>query len=695
MSKKGLAYPPSTVILSLSHRIQSLVLASMCPSVDAESGFVGENMSLPPLAPYPSANVQKHIVPEEWELCVDSWLLLTQRYLLQNSAAFEAQIIDDNYLVDFLITYVAAILTAKDVALAVPRSLQRNTFLLIHRALKEVTKVPPALLDWQFLSGLSIAFHKSQGLIDLLPTVWQQHRLDEATSMRKSKSLFTSMMEQPSPAPLLEDRLTREMALSRLCYPYAQFLMVGSDLLDSIMSAYDRITPPSLQTHLVALTYVCFASLMHEENPRTSALLDHLYTLRTSRVVRALIETTPFLVKFRSHIYSHEKDSGRARPLLEQFSMYGNQSRPKSRVGKKLRKGRPKTTSDYGHDAFSGVHVHKMSLVTQVQDLFPDLGSGFIIKLLDEYKEDIELITAHLLDDSLPSHLKQADHSESFDFSNDTQMGGSSNSAPKLSPRNTPPLPPIRRNIYDDDDFDKLTVDASQLHLGRKNKDLTADELLSSERPSNQKAAILSALAAFDTDDDERDDTYDAEDVGGTVDKTFSDEEGDVPGKKNDEALFDAYRMTPELFNRDWNTRRGQPRAALKRETGMTDEAIEGWAIMLSRNPKRLERLERVHETGSGSKQSTLEATSWRADSGTEGGEDSDLGSYWGGSKGRAGRGGSRGRGGRGGAAVAGPANERDTQIARQRKDASKGSRANHNRRDQRARKMARGGLPG
>ncbi|KAL8827011.1 MAG: hypothetical protein Q9170_007185 [Blastenia crenularia] len=43
---------------------------------------------------------------------------------------------------------------------------------------------------------------------------------------------------------------------------------------------------------------------------------------------------------------------------------------------------------------------------------------------------------------------------------------------------------------------------------------------------------------------------------------------------------------------------------------------------------------------------------------------------------------------------MAGPADEKGTQIARERKDANKGARANHNRRDQRARKMAREAVP-
>lgn len=152
-------------------------------------------------------------------------------------------------------------------------------------------------------------------------------------------------------------------------------------------------------------------------------------------------------------------------------------------------------------------------------------------------------------------------------------------------------------------------------------------------------------------------------------------------------------------------TRRGKARATLKNETGMTDEALEGWAIMIGRDPRRLRRLEAKYSSlaagGSGG-QRVVAATSYRESSAAEEDSDGDAGD---GSRGgreqgpkRGGRGAGRGRGrggGRGGGDVAGPAGDRETQVARQRKDAAKGSRANHNRRDQRARKMARGGFPG
>ena len=161
----------------------------------------------------------------------------------------------------------------------------------------------------------------------------------------------------------------------------------------------------------------------------------------------------------------------------------------------------------------------------------------------------------------------------------------------------------------------------------------------------------------------------------------------------NDEALFRAYKSTPKLFERDAATRRSKPRIALKEETGMTDEAIEGWGLILSRDPRQMRRLEMRFSTFTGG-QKELAPTAWRASPAGSGTEDSDID---GNNRGRGGpRGGRGGRGrGRGRGNVAGPTGDKDTEVARQRKEANKGSRANHNRRDQRARKMARGGFPG
>jgi len=68
------------------------------------------------------------------------------------------------------------------------------------------------------------------------------------------------------------------------------------------------------------------------------------------------------------------------------------------------------------------------------------------------------------------------------------------------------------------------------------------------------------------------------------------DEEADGTGRVTDgveNILGLAYINDPKLFDRDSGTRRSNARQNLKAETGLGDEQIEGWRIMLERNPKK------------------------------------------------------------------------------------------------------------
>ncbi|KAL9044727.1 MAG: hypothetical protein Q9214_002151 [Letrouitia sp. 1 TL-2023] len=476
--------------------------------------------------------------------------------------------------------------------------------------------------------------------------------------------------------------------------------MLGSDFIDAISSAFQKVSVP-LQEKLIAITYLCLSSLMEPLNQKLSLLLDHLYSLDSTSngqsLCSSLCSTTPFLRKMRDGISGPE--AIRAETLMARLDHFERarsaSGKPKKVILRKKDKGKMKddNNDEHGHEAADGIHLHRLSLVTQIQDLFPELGSAFVVKLLDHYGDDIEQTTAHLLDDSLPAHLKALDRSGEIQAQPAAQ--DTSEVAAELSPR-YPSVLPSRRNVYDGDDFDRLAISPSQIHQGTKNLNGTADTMLQDRSAAPNKAAILSALAAFDLDDDERDDTYDVEDVGGTIDKAIlGNEDMDADFRDSDEqALYSAYKMSPELFGRDTDTRRGKARANLKNETGMTDEAIEGWAIMIERDPRRLRRLEAKYSTFTGG-QPELARTSYRESPVGSGIEDSDGGE--GGKDAReSNRGGVRGTGRRvrrGNAAVD-PTDERSAQAARQ-KNASKGSRANHNRRNQRARKMARGGFAG
>ncbi|CAN9119063.1 unnamed protein product [Alternaria alternata] len=656
-------------------------------------------MSLPHFAPFPDAKVRKSILPDEWQLYLDSWTSLAELYLRLEDQQFSAAIKEEGSLTQFLLSFFHELALDDELASKVA-SLRKKAFFLLHRILTK-EDAPTALLSWSNLSDICHVYPKSEQFRTLLQGSWRRKSAAIEKSLQTAKTSLIRNLESKRPEEA-EKTLDRIAPLLRASSDASTFMLTGSDFLDSLLAAYPQV-PQSMQKKLVTTAYLGLTAALEGPKPNYSLLSDHLYSLKSSEdqdqkkepgkktLVADLVTNTPLLEKIREQATTPE--AARVKNTAASLSAFRQSglARPKRLIRRKVDKGKANADQDsYGHGAFTGeIHVHRMSMISQIQDLFPDLGAGFIVKCLDEYNDDIEQITAHLLEDSLPPHLSEADRSEKLPTP-------ATPSQPLPPPRSSQHIPE-RRNVFDGDEFDQLAIDTSRLHMGRRGQDLNADKILSDRSKAPAKSAIMAALAAFDSDDDERDDTYDAEDVGASVDTAAPGpgEDADL-GDKNEEALFRAYTMSPELFGRESEIRRGKARTALKSETGMTDEAIEGWAIMMGRNPRQFRRLEAKFSNFHG-QQRELQSTSWRdspAGSGDEGSGDGQGGR---GGRGGGGRGRGRGRGrggGRGGASVAGPADDKGTQISRQRKEANKSSSANHNRKAQRGKKMARAGFP-
>lgn len=677
-------------------------------------------MSLPPLAPIPPANIRLSFAPEEWSACLEAWLALAEHTLRISAKDLAGSKASHSGVNDYLGSFYHELSHAatSDQSLRNPKAqqLQKTSFRLVHRVLTGERDKDALLLECDFLADFCHVHVKSSALVRLMAQLWKtQGSVLQAVMQPKKASLISSLeyTVQGTGADL-----QRLAPIMRASPDMAAFFMTGSDFLDSLNGFYGRTVAVEDRKAAILILYLGLESLVKVEPQNLSLLSDHLYSLKASAdkpgsvdsALADLITNTPLTGRLRRSVSG--KGSERLFKLLDTLETYRSTSiaRPRRHVRQKADKGKARASGMEGE-----VHMHRMSLITQVQDLFPDLGSGFIMKLLDEYEDSVEQVTAHLLDDSLPPHLRDLDRTEQAP----TYITNQASAVDHLAPRSTPPpqpepFIPERRNVFDDDELDHLQLDTARLHIGKRNT-------LTSSSNTQNKSAILSALAAFDSDDDERDDTYDVDDVGGTVDTAHPDGEpapqnsntNNMQAKQaeNDATLFYLFKSSPQLFGRTFDIRRGQARQALKAETRMTDEAIEGWAIMLQRDPKRLARLEsRYNAPGSGfdGRQKELGRTAYR-ESGTET-EDSDAGGVVdtprGGFRGRdrgsgraggvGGEGGGRGRGGRGrGGSVAGPSNDAGTAAAQRRKEESKGSRANHNRRDQRARKMGRGGFAG
>ena len=389
------------------------------------------SMALPPFAPYPPLDIRKSTLPEEWDACLDAWLLLAQGHLLISAKEFYSKSITDVSLLEFLSSYVSEESKGSDGSYARrSRDLRRECFLLTHRLLSVLDSPPPLLLDFGFLGDLCTLYARSATLKALIGSTWTRCDLSQSTEMRKSKTQLVDILENGKEdlSAELDTCLRRAGALLKLSPFYGQLLMTGSDFLDALVLVFPR-NAAHVRRRLVAITYLAMVSLTESQKPNISSLLDHLYSLKgdaekqsepgntQTSLLQELVSTTPFVRKLEDRLAGY--DASRAKVLISYLKgiRVTDGSKQKRPHWRKLNKGKGKENKLYEGGpggASGGVHVHKMSLITQVQDLFPDFGTGFIARLLDEYDDDTEQVISHVLEDSLPDNLRNANQKENL-----------------------------------------------------------------------------------------------------------------------------------------------------------------------------------------------------------------------------------------------------------------------------------------
>lgn len=155
------------------------------------------------------------------------------------------------------------------------------------------------------------------------------------------------------------------------------------------------------------------------------------------------------------------------------------------------------------------------SLISQVKDLLPDLGEGFILACLEHYGYDPEQVINNILEERLAPALSQLDRSL------DRQV--------KPDPT---PLLTSRHNIFQNDEFDVFSrdsVDLSRVHKGRRKGENTRSllndkrEVVAQRQRYEQYSVVVEEVPlqpgeslSYRGDDyeDEYDDTYDGNQVG-------------------------------------------------------------------------------------------------------------------------------------------------------------------------------------
>lgn len=379
-------------------------------------------MALPHFAPFPGAKVRQSVQPQEWQLYLDSWSLLVDFYLRLEDQKFSLAAQSEHSLIEFLSSFYHEL--ANDDSLAVSIFIfRKQCFFLLHRVLS-LPDPPPGLLNWPILSEICRVHSKSQQFRVLLRGLWSRRGGVVEASLQAAKNALIRNLESKRPEET-ENTLDRIVPLLKVSPDASVYMLTGSDFLDALYAAYPMV-PQSVQKKLVTIAYLGLIAALEGSKPNYSLLSDHLYSLKSSEeqaqkqqpnkktLVADLVTNTPVLERIREKATAPE--ASRLKNTAAAFSAFRQSAvaRPKRIIRRKVDKGKGTVTQDdYGNRAFnSDVHVHRMSMITQIQDLFPDLGAGFIIKLLDEYSENVEQVITHLLEGSLPPHLAEADRSE-------------------------------------------------------------------------------------------------------------------------------------------------------------------------------------------------------------------------------------------------------------------------------------------
>ncbi|PVG01387.1 hypothetical protein CPB86DRAFT_699467 [Serendipita vermifera] len=333
--------------------------------------------------------------------------------------------------------------------------------------------------------------------------------------------------------------------------------------------------------------------------------------------------------------------------------------------------------------------------ISAVLDILPDQDPEFLRRCLRHKnfsgEDGPEKLIAALLEGDVPIDISTAELEDV--------------SRPQPQASNELDFVNNRLNVFDDD-----PIDISTLHIGKKIGD--ADDLMRDKSWLNDmKAEILRRAEARSDEEDEymatggpgrrrfvpvdENDFDDFDESTGDVsvagDGEISDGENDTEQKATAETILElAYIENPKLFDRDANTRRSKTRADLKLRTGLGDEQIEGWRIMLERNPHK-DKILQKHEFKGNRRE---EPSDSEDESGEEEEENANTHGRGQSSRARSGGrgrgGGGRGGGGRGrgrGGGGQGEGSSNDVHRERAWKERNKG----HDRRRGHDKKMARG----
>ncbi|KAF3915128.1 hypothetical protein ABW20_dc0101948 [Dactylellina cionopaga] len=452
----------------------------------------------------------------------------------------------------------------------------------------------------QGLIKLAALFFPEGRARSLLRAIWTQSDAAAATvreSIREHVKLLSTTVDE-----LAKGKTTvgnqHVALLQELCYfimalpEVSDEVLADETLFENLAAAYRTLLALSTRTKAPAATTAIATTLLEEmrrlpftvivagmqtEQKRYSTVIDFLFNftagadsqLQQASYITAIVSETPLLERLNG--IDAEGYTNRWSTILQKLKKFdtATASSSKKKVSRLPRRKLRTKKSSFGNSDGNTTAGSSSQTLSELKELFPNMEQSILQAILQSVNYDVEAATIALLDGSIPEAQPTA----------------------TAQSTNTLPAPPS-------DELDNLTVPTSRLYMGKRGLGSTADDMLADRSGIPSKDKILAALQSFDSDDDERDDTYDQDDIGGAVDSSIVDSEANATAvnattEGDEKLLYKALVEDPTVFARDAKTKRSVPRQKLRDATGMSDEAIEGWKIMLDRDGgKRLRQLE-------------------------------------------------------------------------------------------------------
>lgn len=522
---------------------------------------------------YPSRQLQAQITQCQWDAALDAWIRCLRHFLMASEVAFQLLLTDPEnaslytFIQDYLEVHTPRQNPDFQSSLESPSDdeLSKSVFLLLYRIFSSerpcllIFDIPFVLFDFCALFALQSTESVLLVFENLCKNAEKQVFL-QTRHVREQFQAFMDMLVSTSDDMILKDILSHRISLQsltlfiRICFPATCVFLEDEDFLRSIVYVYHRdVAVDQMKPDLLRLIYTLFTSFLMRNQAclliiKGFTWLYEQLSLETA-LLRDLVLDTSIVERFYEIELFSEEIMSQLRILKQN---YGTNVVEKE--------------TDFDIDS----SVSQLSMISHIKDLFPEYGEGFIEICLKEFDNNVETTISHILEDSFPPHIRLLD---------------------KKLPRTTGKLSKeVPKTIINKENDLNSYMDFSKIYKGKKNYQ-TVDIMLQDKSFIREHKQTILDLVALNQDD-ERDDTYD--DVDGS-NLEFQNETGSSKLMTNmDEVLYATYLVSPEVFIRSSQTRRSPARIELRLKTGLSDEQIEGWKIMLDRNPHQLEKFEEM-----------------------------------------------------------------------------------------------------